>query len=108
MQALKNSKASIRNSILKDQSISQNLARGALSLVHAGLVGQGWDASFLGLQVGPEHPHQVPDERDLRGMHWQCSSTEQVPHNTSLVSQALLQVWGATAAGGSWVQLGQQ
>lgn len=89
---MKSSIASIRDSILKDQSRTQNLAHGALSLVHAGLLRQGWDASFLGLQVRPEHPHQVPGERELRRMHWQCSGTEQLPHNTSLVSEALLQV----------------
>lgn len=92
VKTLKSSTASIRNSILKDQSRTQNLAHGALPLVHAGLLGQGWDASFLGFQVGPQHPHQVPGERELRGMHWQCSSTEQLPRNTSLASEALLQV----------------
>lgn len=80
---MKNSKAPIRNYVLKIGSRNQNhLALGALSLAHTVLLGRGWDASFLGLQLGPEHPHQAPGERELRGMHWQCAGIEQVPRSS--------------------------
>lgn len=34
-----------------------------------------------GAAAGPEHPHQAPGERELRGMHWQRAGIEQVPRS---------------------------
>lgn len=71
-----------------------------------------WGKGGMPVSWGCKWDLSIPTKSQMREtseeLHWQCSSTERVPHNTSLVSQALLQVWGATAAGGGWVQLGQQ